>query len=216
MYEPARLVLEETLRVGAAIGYRRGLGYGLQNLALVNLSLGDVVGAERLARQSMSELDEIGDTYGLGGSQMYLGFILEHSQRLDEAAGYYRQASVGFQQVGAPGLAVEATAGLARCALGQETLEDAASYITEVWDYLTHRKGTGIENLTRVYLSCAELFTAQQDQATARAALEAGYHELLARATKISDPQWRTSFLEMVPENQTMLQRWQELQKAGD
>ena len=216
MYEPARLALEESLRLGAAIGYRRGRGYGLQNLALVNLGLGDIGSAERLARQSLSELAEIGDTYGLGGSQMYLGFILEHAQRLDEATGYYREASVAFQGVGARGLAVEATAGLARCALGQAKLDEAASYVAEVWDYLTQRKGTGIENLTRVYLSCAAVFTAQQDQATAKAALNAGYHDLNARATKISDPQWRLAFLENVPEHQTMLRRWQAVQAAGN
>jgi tetratricopeptide (TPR) repeat protein len=216
MYEPARLALEESLRLGAAIGYRRGRGYGLQNLALVNLGLGDIEGAEQLARQSLSELAEIGDTYGLGGSQMYLGFILEHTQRLDEAAEYYWEANVGFQQVGARGLAMEATAGLARCALGQEKLDEATRYVAEVWHYLTDSKGTGIENLTRVYLSCADVFAAQGDQATAKAALEAGYDDLIARATKISDPQWRMAFLENVPEHQTMLRRCQEMQVAGN
>ena len=215
MYEPARLALEESLRLGAAIGYRRGRGYGLQNLALVHLALGDIGGAEELARQSMRELAETSDSYGLGGSQMYLGFILEQAQRLDEAAGYYREASVAFQEVGAQGLAVEATAGLARCALGQHQLNEAVRYVAEVWDYLTDRKGTGIENLTRVYLTCAAVFTAGHDQATAKAALEAGYHDLMQRAIKISDPQWRTAFLEKVPDHQTMIRRWQEVQGAG-
>lgn len=212
MYDPARLALTESLRLFDILGFRRGRGYSLQNLALVNLSLGDRERAEQLARSSLHELTETGDTYGLGGSQMYLGFILEQGPNLLEASEAYRAARASFEQVGARGLAIEATAGLIRCAQRQDDLAEAGRYVAEVWHYLSEEKGTGIENLIRVYLSCAELFTAQHNDADANVALAAGYHDLMARAAKISDSQWRTAFLEKVPEHQTILRRWQESQ----
>ena len=66
-YERAQGALEEACAHSIASGYRRGLGYGEQNLALVTLLLGDLPQAEQLARHSLAELDEIGDAVRGGG-----------------------------------------------------------------------------------------------------------------------------------------------------
>ena len=44
-----------------------------------------------------------------------------------------------------------------------------------------------------------------------REVIETGYRELLARARKISDPQWRQAFLENVPHNRALAQQWKNL-----
>jgi len=56
----------------------------------------------------------------------------------------------------------------------------------------------------RVYLTCAEVFQALGEQGLARAAAKAGWLELQERAGKISNLEWRTSFLENVPEHRKM------------
>ncbi len=38
------------------------------------------------------------------------------------------------------------------------------------------------------------------------AAVEAGYRELMGRAEKISDPQWRKAFLSDVPEHRAIIE----------
>jgi hypothetical protein len=37
---------------------------------------------------------------------------------------------------------------------------------------------------------------------------------LIKRADKISDSQWRTSFLDKIPEHRAMLAHWQQLQSS--
>jgi len=42
--------------------------------------------------------------------------------------------------------------------------------------------------------------------------VEAGYRELTARAEKISNAEWRKSFLENVPEHRTIVEMWERMQ----
>ena len=66
----------------------------------------------------------------------------------------------------------------------------------------------GMEFASRAYLTCADVFDAVGESELARAAVEEGYHELIQRADKISNADWRTSFLENVPEHRTLVERW--------
>ncbi len=59
------------------------------------------------------------------------------------------------------------------------------------------------------YLSCAEIFEALGEREEARRSVEAGYQELQERAGKISDPEWRKSYLENVPEHRTITETWE-------
>jgi hypothetical protein len=52
---------------------------------------------------------------------------------------------------------------------------------------------------------------ALDDPATSRAALEAGYGELMACADKISRPEWRKLFLENMPERRAIVEMWERL-----
>ncbi|CAM3726579.1 tetratricopeptide repeat protein [Deinococcus frigens] len=212
LYPQARDTLEESLRLATAVGYRRGRGYGLQNLAVVLLHLGEFEVAERSARDSLTELDGIGDIYGLSGSQMYLGLILERTGRLVEARATYVEAHTLVEQAELPGYLAEADAALARCDLALGRLEDAGRRAAEVWRYLQESQGASIEALTLVYLSCADVFAAQGDHHTERLALETGHDELIGRSQSIGDPQWRERFLNHVPEHRELLRRWQALQ----
>ena len=45
-----------------------------------------------------------------------------------------------------------------------------------------------------------------------RAAVQAGYNELMARAGTLSDPDWRRTYLENIPEHRQMVAWWERLQ----
>jgi hypothetical protein len=45
--------------------------------------------------------------------------------------------------------------------------------------------------------------------------LEAGYRALMELADKLSNPEWRRSFLENVAENRAIVAWWQRLQEDG-
>ena len=59
------------------------------------------------------------------------------------------------------------------------------------------------------YQTCADLFDALGEGEQARAAVQAGHRELMARAEKISDPEWRRPFLGDVPEHPTIVELWE-------
>ena len=60
------------------------------------------------------------------------------------------------------------------------------------------------------YETCADVFSATGHAALTRHVIEAGYRELMARADRISLPEWRQSFLEHIPEHRRIQTRWEE------
>jgi hypothetical protein len=63
----------------------------------------------------------------------------------------------------------------------------------------------------RAYLTCIEAFAALGDDDKARKATEAGYHELIARAEKISRAEWVESFLLNIPEHHALIELWEQI-----
>jgi hypothetical protein len=82
--------------------------------------------------------------------------------------------------------------------------------VTELWNALATGAAKGEFPLLS-YQTCADLFDALGDAEQARAAIEAGYRELMARAKKISDPEWRKAFLNDVPEHRAMVEMWEQI-----
>ncbi len=204
-YELARVALEEACAHSLASGYRRALGYGEQNLALVTLLLGDLPQAEHLARHSLAELDEIGDAFGAAGGRMYLGHVLDADGRWDEAATHYAAAGTAFTAAGALGLAAESRAGAGRCALRLGQFGSARTAADEVWAYLSANGGIGTDQPATMYLTCAEILAAVGEPAPAGEIVAAGARQLRARADSIDDPAARASFLDAVAAHRNLL-----------
>lgn len=69
----------------------------------------------------------------------------------------------------------------------------------------------GLESPTWAYQTCADIFDALSAPDQARAAVEAGYRELMERAAKIDDPEWRKSLLENIAEHRAVIELWERL-----
>jgi hypothetical protein len=93
---------------------------------LVHLHQDDLAVAERLARESIAAFAD-GDAYGAAGGQLYLGMILEGGGRTAETAACFTRARQAFAEIGSQALTIEATAGLARCALAGGDLSTATA-----------------------------------------------------------------------------------------
>jgi hypothetical protein len=50
---------------------------------------------------------------------------------------------------------------------------------------------------------------------SAREVIEKGYHDLMQHAEKISDPEWRRSFLENITENRRIVERREKIDKVN-
>jgi tetratricopeptide (TPR) repeat protein len=206
-WDLARRTLEESVEVCAVGGYPRGRGYSLQNLSLVMLHLGEVEAAERIGRESLAVLEGTDDTFGVSGSNMYLGVILERSGRWEEAAAFHLAASEEFERLGVRGVAIEALAGAARCDLALGHKDAALERAERVWSYLDLTGGTSTDNPMRMYLTCVETFAACGREADSARALRAAHDQLAERAARLGDER-RGSFLQDVPEHAALLQRW--------
>jgi hypothetical protein len=86
----------------------------------------------------------------------------------------------------------------------------ARQYTGEVWDHLKTDGSGAMEFPVLAYLTCADVFEATRRQKAARRALKAGYQELVHRADRVGDADWRRSFLEQVPEHRRLVERWQQ------
>lgn len=109
--------------------------------------------------------------------------------------------------------AADASAGLARCRQAQRQQEAAWQEAQYVWDYTEHRGEKGMEFPILAYITCADIFESHGDGEKALTAIQVGYRVLMERADKISDPDWRKSFLENVPEHLALIEMWEGLSR---
>lgn len=210
-YEAAREAIAQALQLTVAMGAKRLGAYNHLNLGLAETRLGRSAEARQeieTARQVMIEVD---DKFGIAASHSYLGFALENENQWEDAADSYEVAARMMQEIGTVTYATDARAGQARCVLlcGNKTLAERLA--DEVWVYLRQSGPGGLEFPSLAFESCALVLANTGDQSAYRAAVKAGHDELLERAQKISDGEWRNSFLSNVPEHSTLIERWKEL-----
>jgi class 3 adenylate cyclase/tetratricopeptide (TPR) repeat protein len=214
LYKQGRATLEQALAVDQALGARRTRAYDLQNLGLVYFRLGDGRGARQVLEESLRELAAVGDEFGRVATLQYLALEYERSGDYAGAVRRYQEAAEGLAKVGAPAFVQEARAGLARSAFGQGQLDEARAQVEALWQYLGAQGAGGMEFPLMAYLTCAELFDGLGEAEKAQAAADAGYRELMGRAEKISNLDWRQTFVEQVPEHHALVELWERL-RAG-
>jgi len=211
MYEAGRVALEEALQLARANGTRREGAYWLLNLALAHLRCGAAGAAGQALDEARAEFSAVGDRFGMAVGVSYLGLVRESQGELRGAALCYAEAAEALAAMGMAGFAHDAGAGLARCALAQEELGAAGRHAVDLWAYLCAHGADGMEFPGWAYSTCVEVFDTLGDLPGARAAVEAGYADLMRRAGRISEAEWRASYLENVPENRAIGAMWEQL-----
>jgi class 3 adenylate cyclase/tetratricopeptide (TPR) repeat protein len=201
LYPQARTALELALQYGRAIEARRESNYILLNLGLVHWRCGETDAARKAIEQANSDLTALSDAMGRAWGASYLGLVNEQAGAWGAAQACFAQARVQFQQMGVHGCAMDALAGIARCALADGDSASARDGAVQVWSYLQDPGSRALEFPILAYLTCAQVFEAADERDLCRKALEEGYQELQERAAKISDEEWRQSFLNNVAEH---------------
>ena len=215
LYAQARAVLETGLELADLMGITRFQAYHRLNLGVVYWRLGDFATAIQMEEQALREYLETGEAFGQAASHAYLGYICEATGDLPLAAHHLAAARTGFGSLGADADKFEAQAAEARVALAQGRVEDAKQFTAEVWKYLGEEGTDGLGSPAWVYACIADVLRSIDiPDVSVRDAIEAGYHDLVQKGEKISDPDWRRSFLESVPENRAIMERWRELNRG--
>jgi predicted ATPase len=207
-YARAIDVLTRAVELAQGIGHRQFCAYARLNLALALLRNGEPHRALAELEAAIPELDALQDRFGQAAGQSYLALVKEASGKHIDALECFARAETTLTEIGVPGYANDAVAGLVRCLLALGRNEEARQQAEALWEYLTDRGPGGMEFALLAYQTCADLFAAVGDVERSRTAVEAGYRELVDRAEKISDPAWRISFLEIVPEHRSVAEKW--------
>jgi tetratricopeptide (TPR) repeat protein len=207
LFPQAIEVLERSIDLAESIGHRLHRLYGCLNLGLAHVRSQDPEAATKVLSHCVRELETLHDRFGQAAVQSYRGLAEELFGDVQRALEWFTGARKTLCDIGVSGFASDALAGQARCELALGHLEDAHRYTEELWWRLVEEGAEGMEFPILAYETCADVFEASGDAERARLALEQGYGELMARARKIGDPNWRRSFLTKVPEHRRLVTR---------
>ncbi len=211
-YAQARDTLLAGLELVALAGSVRSRAYLMFNLGFVYLHTGDLDAAARAEEQALASFSAIGEAYGRAGCQAMLACIHEAAGSLALAAEYGAAACAGYAEIGLEADRFDAQATRAHMALRLGQPDEARELALEVWRYLREHGTEGMATSAEAYSYVADVVEAAgAPGVTAREVIEAGYRELMRRSEMISDPDWRRSFLENVPENRAIVERWKEI-----
>ncbi|MBI5301011.1 MAG: AAA family ATPase [Chloroflexi bacterium] len=210
----ARAAFEEGLALAESLGDLASQTTYRYNLSHVYWQSGDRDRARAIGEQALLELRTTGyRTHSLAVCLTHLGFILEDAGDYAAAAAYLAEARAVYASVGAKPRGTNVQAVEARCMLKQGQREQAQQLAAEVWAYLRERGSDRVDNPSRAYLCVADVASVIEIPGLSpREVIEAGYRDLMQRAEKISDAEWRQSFLENVNENRAIMERWKKMQ----
>jgi class 3 adenylate cyclase/tetratricopeptide (TPR) repeat protein len=200
-YDLGEKTFRRSLELSEALENPRLIAYNQLNLGLTYYRLVNLQEALEILKRTQTACQDIHDAFASAACQSYLGLTLDAVGDCDQAEENFNQAWEAFNQIGAPGYAMDALSGMARCALESGQLEQARKHSLEICAYLEENGSQGMEFPTLAYLTCARVFEQTGDEERRRESIEKGYQQLMERAEKISDPEWRKIFLKEVSEN---------------
>ena len=209
MIDQGREAIERAIGINRKMGMRRQAAYSGLNLGLARLRGLESASALEVLRESVAELEQLGDEFGRAAGLNYQGLAHEVAGNPVQAEPCFRQAIEIHERIGIPAYAMDARAGLAGALLAAGRITEARDEASRLWEYLERSSSAGMEFPARAYLACARIFQEAGSQAESRRALAAGHDQVMERASRISDPVSRGSFLENVAEHREMLALWE-------
>ncbi len=216
LYPEARKALETGLELAYLMGIGRYQAYHHINLGFVHWRLGNLDIAAQMELQALQEYSTTGEGFGQAVCHTYLGYIYETARKWTLALEHLAKARAMFVDLGIALDRIEVRAGEARIALEQERLQDASSFVCEIWQYLCENGTEGFSFPAKVYLSVVDVLDViKVPGIRLEEVLEAGYREVMTKADTILDAGWRTSFLENIPENRRMMTRYERQHATG-
>ena len=200
-------VLQRSIDLATAIGHRLHRLYGCLNLGLAHVRSRDAEAARQTLRDCERDLETVHDRFGQAAVLSYRALAEELAGEWEQALQDFAGAWTTLRDIGVRGYASDALAGQARCALALGRVEQAQAHAEDVWRRLLDDGAEGLEFPILAYETCADVFEATGDLDRAWLAVETGYGELMERAGRIGDGEWRAAFLTNVPEHQRLAAR---------
>jgi tetratricopeptide (TPR) repeat protein len=216
LYLQARAVLEEGIAMADAIGDHNFIASLQDNLSYAYWYSGDHEQAIVLVEQALQSFrTELYRLHGEAACLAEIGLYMAESGNWQTAVKYLEEARLKFLEMATKPDAIELQALEASCLLALGRQEEAMMLAVEAWSYLCEHGSVGISFPARMHGCIADVFAAiKSPPASVRDVIEAGYLDLMQSAEKISNEEWRQSFLENVAVNRAIRERWETLQKT--
>jgi tetratricopeptide (TPR) repeat protein len=192
----------DAIRDAERVGVLSAVNYARHNLGLALLRLGALDEALVVEREALTAAVAQSDPRLEGACRMYLAQIHVARGEFDDAEREAREAVAVVEPT--PPLRVPALATLAEVLLARDKLDEARGVAIAGVAQLDALHQVD-EGQMQVLLVDAETLEAQGDRPAARTAIARARDALLARATKIQNPEARTAFLDRIPEHERIL-----------
>jgi len=176
-------------------------------LASSTFVLGRYEEALRYHQQSLEIRREIGDRQRQAWCLYNIGNVFHKLEQHAETLGYYEQARVIFEELGAKANALKCLSGQGVAHLGVNENEQALACSTQAIQML--EGGQTCEGPQEVYFNHFKVLSAHGRDEEAKKYLQKAYDEVMQRAEKIQNSEFRESFLKNVKTNREILEAWQ-------
>jgi serine/threonine protein kinase/tetratricopeptide (TPR) repeat protein len=205
-YAEAERWLRKALEGGVRMGLQNVVATAKHNLGRALQHQGRLDEAVVVENEAIEAFAAQGDRRLESASRTYLASILATRGELAVAEDLTRQALQTVQAASRPTLLSD----LAGILLKQGRTHEALIAAREAHDLFDALGGVE-EGESQIRLIIAEALLATGDTEGARASIRRARERLLSRAAKISDAEWRSSFLDNLPENARTLSLAREL-----
>jgi eukaryotic-like serine/threonine-protein kinase len=195
-FADAERYLREALASGTRMGLSHVIATAKHNLGRALQRQGRLDEAEEIERAAVAAFEGQGDKRLEAASRFYLGEILVERGDVDTGEREIRRAL----ELALPPSRPSCLAGLAQVLLARGRVAEALAAAREGHAQLELLGGVE-EGESAVRLMLATCLDAAGDEQEALHAASSARERLRSRAAKITDPTWRTSFLENLPEN---------------
>ncbi|HEX7603891.1 MAG TPA: hypothetical protein VF316_19870 [Polyangiaceae bacterium] len=198
-YEEAEEVLAPAVKVAEILGITRIRAIFLQNLGLLRHLQGRNADSIAFQRQAVEIFTSQGDRRLSAFSYCYLSMALDAVGHTEEALESARNGVLVSEPM--PPAHASTLAGLADLELRYGLPKgQALAHAEEAFQILEKLRGLE-DNESRVRLVYAEALLAHERREEAKVVVCDACESLLDRASKLSNPRWRESFMERIPEH---------------
>lgn len=202
-FAAARHAYEQVLHIRRQLGNDQNESAALGRLGQVCLDQGDYEAALRHFNEAQQLNRDKGDRLNEGYSLNYLGNLSCELEDFEQARIYYQESLAIRQQLGPQHLVCEPLAGLALVSLNMGELDEAMTYVEQVWPHLEQPALSGVTDLLRVYLNCVRVLQAMGDGRFTSLLRKA--HELLEeKSGRITNEVHRQAYLENISTNREL------------
>ena len=206
--------LNEGLRLARAVGARYVEPHILRHLAALAVQRGELESASSHAREALALALEIEDKLAAAVATLTLADAEFARAQLDAAEVDYQRAQALCLELDHP-IALDAQAGLARCALAHGDVAAASGWVEPLLAHFAeHRHFEGCDSPQLIHLSCWRVLRESADT-RAVGVLDDAHGELQAQAQRINDAALRECFLTQIPVNRDIVRAWHDAHGAA-